>query len=197
ASPSCDAAASAGTWRPKPPAAHVAPGGWQRAPHLTLLCQMTSSVHSVWLPSRPGDLPNSPNRRIRTRTYGGVGGEESRDSPLSRSAIPSKRSRTRLTQWPEQRRCARTSRVVSTLAAPRAAIAIDLNAGHADTQWWPTVSNAGSSCPRSSRPMIEAGDLFTGRGHRPRLGLSHAQKPGVHFLGVRVPKRNGSALVFF
>jgi hypothetical protein len=42
--------------------------------------------------------------------------------------------------------------------------------------------------------MIEAGDSFTGRGHRPRLGLSHAQKPGVHFLGVRVPKRNGSAL---
>jgi len=29
--------------------------------------------------------PNPPNRRIRTRTYGGVGGEESRDSPLSRS----------------------------------------------------------------------------------------------------------------
>src|ERR1700680_2799948 len=28
---------------------------------------------------------NLSNRRIRTRTYGGVGGEESRDSPLSRS----------------------------------------------------------------------------------------------------------------
>src|SRR6195256_5633313 len=28
---------------------------------------------------------NPSNRRIRTRTYGGVGGEESRDSPLSRS----------------------------------------------------------------------------------------------------------------
>src|SRR5437879_2639746 len=28
---------------------------------------------------------NPPNRRIRTRTYGGVGGEESRGSPLSRS----------------------------------------------------------------------------------------------------------------
>jgi hypothetical protein len=27
---------------------------------------------------------NPANRRIRTRTYGGVGGEESRDSPLSR-----------------------------------------------------------------------------------------------------------------
>src|SRR5437763_5974763 len=31
---------------------------------------------------------NPSNRRIRTRTYGGVGGEESRDSPLSRSARP-------------------------------------------------------------------------------------------------------------
>jgi|HubBroStandDraft_6_1064221.scaffolds.fasta_scaffold45391_2 hypothetical protein len=27
---------------------------------------------------------NPPNRRIRSRTYGGVGGAESRDSPLSR-----------------------------------------------------------------------------------------------------------------
>ena len=31
---------------------------------------------------------NSPNRRIRTRTYGGVGGEEPRGSPLSR-CVPS------------------------------------------------------------------------------------------------------------
>jgi hypothetical protein len=34
---------------------------------------------------------NLANRRIRTRMYGGVGGEESRDSPLSRS---------RLRSWP-------------------------------------------------------------------------------------------------
>jgi hypothetical protein len=27
---------------------------------------------------------NPPNRRIRSRMYGGVGGAESRDSPLSR-----------------------------------------------------------------------------------------------------------------
>src|SRR5262249_19445860 len=38
------------------------------------------------------DLPNSPNRRIRTRTYGGVGGEESRDSPLSRSQSRARQS---------------------------------------------------------------------------------------------------------
>src|ERR1700694_673489 len=30
-------------------------------------------------------VSNPSNRRIRTRMYGGVGGEESRDSPLSRS----------------------------------------------------------------------------------------------------------------
>jgi len=31
---------------------------------------------------------NLSNRRIRTRMYGGVGGEESRDSPLSRLGEP-------------------------------------------------------------------------------------------------------------
>src|ERR1700676_1193501 len=40
---------------------------------------------------------NLSNRRIRTRTYGGVGGEESRDSPLSRSgSISQRRDRSRL-----------------------------------------------------------------------------------------------------
>jgi len=34
---------------------------------------------------------NPPNRRIRTRTYGGVGGEESRGSPLSRSRLKPRR----------------------------------------------------------------------------------------------------------
>src|SRR5271157_6461351 len=32
---------------------------------------------------------NPPNRRIRTRTYGGVGGEEPRGSPLSRLTVAS------------------------------------------------------------------------------------------------------------
>jgi hypothetical protein len=45
----------------------------------------------AWLPSRCRGLLNPPNRRIRTRTSGGVGGEESRDSPLSRSPLDSKR----------------------------------------------------------------------------------------------------------
>jgi hypothetical protein len=38
---------------------------------------------SVFLAFMLGML-NPPNRRIRFRTYGGVGGAESRDSPLSR-----------------------------------------------------------------------------------------------------------------
>jgi hypothetical protein len=84
ASPNCDAAASAGTWRLKPPAAHMAPGGWQRAPRSTWPCQSCSSAHSVWLPSRPHSLHNPPNRRIRTRTSGGVGGVQPRGCPLSR-----------------------------------------------------------------------------------------------------------------
>jgi len=31
---------------------------------------------------------NQPNRRVRTRTHGGVGGEEPRGSPLSRFTRP-------------------------------------------------------------------------------------------------------------
>src|SRR5271165_5065107 len=38
---------------------------------------------------------NPPNRRIRTRTYGGVGGEEPRGSPLSRSTSNSPRAALR------------------------------------------------------------------------------------------------------
>lgn len=44
---SCDTAASAGTWRRKPLAAHMAPGGSQTAPHSPLPCQMLSSVRSA------------------------------------------------------------------------------------------------------------------------------------------------------
>ena len=84
ASPNCDAAASAGTWRLKPPVAHVALGGWQRAPRSTWPCQSCSSGHSVWLPSRLHSLHNLPNRRIRTRTSGGVGGAQPQGCPLSR-----------------------------------------------------------------------------------------------------------------
>ena len=42
-----------------------------------------TSIASVFLAFMLGAL-NPPNRRIRSRMYGGVGGAESRDSPLSR-----------------------------------------------------------------------------------------------------------------
>src|SRR6516225_2171550 len=83
--PSCDAAASAGTWRHKLPAARMAPGGSRTALRLTLLYPLAPCGPLAWLASRCRGLLNPPNRRIRTRTSGGVGGEESRDSPLSRS----------------------------------------------------------------------------------------------------------------
>ena len=60
------------------------PGGSRTAPRSPLLCQTPSSVRSAWLPSRHQDPHNPPNRRIRTRTSGGVGGAEPRGSPLSR-----------------------------------------------------------------------------------------------------------------
>src|SRR5438132_282994 len=82
---SCDAAASAGTWRHKLPAARMAPGGSRTALRLTSLYPLAPWGPLAWLPSRCRGLLNPPNRRIRTRTSGGVGGEESRDSPLSRS----------------------------------------------------------------------------------------------------------------
>jgi len=43
-------------------------------------------------------MHNPANRRIRTRTYGGVGGEELRGSPLSRFVFGSKRNRN--DAWP-------------------------------------------------------------------------------------------------
>src|SRR5262245_29924045 len=100
ASQSCDAAASAGTWRHKPPAAHVAPGGSRTAPHSPLLCQIASSVRSASLLSRQRGPLNPPNRRIRTRTSGGVGGVASQDAPLSRLE-----SERRLTPPQCARRC--------------------------------------------------------------------------------------------
>src|SRR5262249_23517576 len=92
--PSCDAAASAGTWRHKLPAARMAPGGSRTALRLTLLYPLAPCGPLAWLPSRCRGLLNPPNRRIRTRTPGGVGGEESRDFPLSRSICAYRPSRS-------------------------------------------------------------------------------------------------------
>src|SRR5438445_6385 len=67
ASPNCDAAASAGTWRHKPPAAHVALGGSQAALRSPWQCQSPSLVHSAYIRRRTAD-------RIihRTAVYGPV-----------------------------------------------------------------------------------------------------------------------------
>jgi hypothetical protein len=74
ASMSCDAAASAGDWRSKPRETRVAFGGSRTAPRLPWRCPTSSSHRSVYPPSQPAAPLNLPNRRIRTRTYGGVGG---------------------------------------------------------------------------------------------------------------------------
>src|SRR5450631_3122002 len=87
ASLNCDAAASAGSWRRKPPAALGVLGGSAQALCSPWLYRTLSSNRSALQPSRSPSMLNLSNRRIRTRTYGGVGGEESRDSPLSRSGF--------------------------------------------------------------------------------------------------------------
>src|ERR1035437_6826666 len=62
----------------------MARGGSAIAPLPKLPCQTASSDHSASVPSQI-PLPHNPvNRRIRTRTYGGVGGEEPQGFPLSR-----------------------------------------------------------------------------------------------------------------
>src|SRR5262249_5566767 len=91
ASLSCDAAASAGIWRPQPLEAHAAPGGSATAPPSPLLCQSASSGHPGCRASPTSALHNPANRRIRTRMSGGVGGEESQGSPLSRFSTASLR----------------------------------------------------------------------------------------------------------
>src|ERR1019366_2624247 len=56
---SCDAAASAGNWRHKPLAAHMARGGSAIAPLPKLPCQTASSHHSAYVPSQI-PLPHNP-----------------------------------------------------------------------------------------------------------------------------------------
>src|ERR1700719_4529936 len=73
----CDAAASARFWRRKPPAAHVALGGSATAPRFPKLYPTPYSHRSALQPLRYPSMLNLSNRRIRTRTYGGVGGVES------------------------------------------------------------------------------------------------------------------------
>ncbi|WP_247822224.1 group II intron maturase-specific domain-containing protein [Bradyrhizobium sp. 187] len=62
-------------------------GPWRRALRLTLPCKLSSSGDSAWLPSRPRDPHNPPNRRIRTPTYSGVGGATPRGVPFPDLAL--------------------------------------------------------------------------------------------------------------
>ena len=64
-------------------------GPWRLAasPALTSALPTHFLGSLVSLPSRRRGPHNPSKRRIRTRTYGGVGGEESRDSPLSQFRI--------------------------------------------------------------------------------------------------------------
>jgi hypothetical protein len=76
-------------------------GPWRlgTALRLTSLYPLAPWGPLAWLPSRCRGLLNPPNRRIRTRTSCGVGGEESRDSPLSRLGR-SARHRAACERWP-------------------------------------------------------------------------------------------------
>ena len=64
-------------------------GPWRLAnsPALSIAMPIAFFDHSAWLPSPFVDPYKQPNRRIRTRTSGGVGGAQSRDCPLSRFAL--------------------------------------------------------------------------------------------------------------
>src|SRR5262245_58129425 len=62
----------------------MALGGSATAPRSPSACRTPSSPRSALQHWRLKVLLNLPNRRIRTRTYGGVGGAEPRGSPLSR-----------------------------------------------------------------------------------------------------------------
>ncbi|TWI32982.1 hypothetical protein IQ26_04190, partial [Mesorhizobium tianshanense] len=88
---SCVAGASGTSWRHKPPAARMVPGASATAQRSPLPCRTLSSQASASL-SSPLPMPhNQPNRLVRARTQGGVGGEEPQGSPLSRfqASVPS------------------------------------------------------------------------------------------------------------
>jgi hypothetical protein len=74
------------SWRAEPPVARMGRGGSRIHSPCTLLCPMPilpSSDFHLWSPSL---RYNPPNRRMRTRMYGGVAQWEGRPSPLCRSA---------------------------------------------------------------------------------------------------------------
>jgi hypothetical protein len=73
-------------WQPQLSAVCTDRGGSAIAPLWSLHSQTPSLPHSAFLPSCPANHTIHPNRRIRTRTYGLVGGAVSWGAPLSRFA---------------------------------------------------------------------------------------------------------------
>ena len=73
----CAVAVSGKIWRHKLPGVLTAHGGSATARHFPSRSPMPSSKASVLPLSTSSRSRNPTNRRIRTRTYGGVGGEES------------------------------------------------------------------------------------------------------------------------
>jgi hypothetical protein len=67
------------TWQLKPSAARTARGGSATVRLLQSRYQINTSASSVY-PSSSRNAP--PNRRVRTRTHGGVGGKVCEDLPI-------------------------------------------------------------------------------------------------------------------
>jgi hypothetical protein len=85
--------ASEATWQHRQPEAHTDRGGSAAVQHSAMPC-LTPTLRRWDYPNSPFEATlNQPNRRVRTRTHGGVGGAEPRGSPLSRLSIEKLASR--------------------------------------------------------------------------------------------------------
>ena len=91
------------TWRRKPPAAPTARGGISRSPALSIALP-NAFFDSLGLPDTLRDQTRltQPNRRVRTRTHGGVTGTAREGLPMSianerRHALPTKESPSQAT----------------------------------------------------------------------------------------------------
>ena len=80
---SCGDGTWARTWRPEPPGALTARGSFSRSPALSFALPTPTSTRSAFHIWRSGRLLNQPNRRVRTRTHGGVTGKAREGLPMS------------------------------------------------------------------------------------------------------------------
>jgi hypothetical protein len=71
------------TWLHRQQEVHTARGESVAVQRSVMPCQMPASPRWDYQNSPFAATLNQPNRRVRTRTHGGVGGVEPRDSPLS------------------------------------------------------------------------------------------------------------------